>query len=134
MAVKKPRVERTHGGGRYTTSGFYSFIRSGLRQKYSRWGPRYDVLEAARRPSKSKTNPRLKWEFKCAKCRGWHAQKDVEVDHITPVGSLRSFDDLPGFAERMFCEQDGLRVVCRSCHQKITNAERLEKKKRCKSS
>jgi hypothetical protein len=120
-------VERTRGGGRYTESAFFGFIRSGLRNKYVRWPPRYEVLREARRPSKDKKNARLKWQFQCAKCRRWKAQKDVEVDHIIPAGSLRCFEDLPGFCERLFCEKEGLRVLCRTCHKKITDEQRNSK-------
>lgn len=122
MTVRKSRVEKTRGGGKYTESGFFSFIRSGLRSKYQRWAPRYAVLAAAKRPSKS-DNPRLKWEFQCAICKKWHPQKLVEVDHIVPCGSLKAFSDLPGFVERLFCEQEDLRVLCKPCHLKITKGE-----------
>jgi len=119
-------VQKTRGGGKYTESGFFSFIRSGLRSKYMRWPPRYEVLRAARRPSKDKSNPRLKWQFKCAICKKWKAQKEVEVDHKIPCGSLRSFEDLPGFCSRLFCEADGLRVLCKTCHLKITQEARAQ--------
>lgn len=120
MPKGKQRVARTRGGGKYTESSFFGFIRSGLRAKYSRWGPRYAALAAARRPSKDKTNARLKWQFQCSKCKKWKKQAEVEVDHIVPAGSLRCFEDLPGFVERLFCEQEGLRILCKPCHLKIT--------------
>ena len=54
--------------------------------------------------------------------------KEVEVDHIVPAGSLKTFDDLPEFVERMFCEADGFQVLCKPCHQLKTNAERAARK------
>ena len=126
MTTRKSRVERTRGGGKYTEAGFFSFIRSGLRSKYQRWAPRYAALAAAKRSSENKDNPRLKWEFVCAICNQWHPQKNVEVDHIIPCGSLKRFSDLPGFVERLLCEQEDLRVVCKQCHLKITKGESLE--------
>jgi len=39
--------------------------------------------------------------------------KKPEVDHIEPVGS-GSWD---GIIERMFCEADGLMVLCKECHK-----------------
>lgn len=116
-------IPKTRGGGRYTEAAFWAFVRSGLRQKWSRWGPRYDALAAARRPSKS-SNLRLKWEFQCSQCKRWFAQKGVEVDHIVPCGSLRCWADLAGFAERLFVEVTGLRVVCKPCHHTITQQEK----------
>ena len=50
------------------------------------------------------------------------------MDHIVPCGSLKSYDDLAGFAERMFCEAMGS-ALCKECHQDKTNAERAARKK-----
>ena len=55
-------------------------------------------------------------------------QKETQVDHIVSCGSLRSFEDLPGFTERLLCETSGLQVVCKKCHQKKTNEEREQRK------
>jgi len=46
------------------------------------------------------------------------------VDHVRPAGALRSFDDLPGFVARLFCEKEGLQVLCNECHLKKSNLER----------
>jgi hypothetical protein len=43
-------------------------------------------------------------------------QKETQVDHIVECGSLRRFEDLPGFTERLFCEKEGLQILCRRCH------------------
>lgn len=49
-------------------------------------------------------------------------RKEVQIDHIEPAGSLKGFDDLPGFVERLFCEVDGLQVLCKDgCHNKKTH-------------
>lgn len=79
------------------------------------------VLQGARRPSQS-DNKRLKWEFQCAGCNHWFPQSEVEVDHIVPAGSLRSFEDIAGFVERLFCEPEGLVVLCERCHRAKTNS------------
>lgn len=121
------RVPKTIGGNRYTEAGFWSFIRSGLRAKYSRWGPRYDILADAKIKYVG-PNARQKFAYLCSQCGQSFAQKEVEVDHIVECGSLRSFDDLPGFVERLFCEKDGLRVVCKPCHKVITDQAREERK------
>lgn len=115
--VLKPRP---YGDGHLTEAGFWSFIRSGLRSKSQRWWPVYTVLREARRPSQS-ANARLKWEFMCAICMHWFPQKLVQVDHIIPCGALTSFEDLPGFVRRLFCEKDGLRVLCKVCHNRVTH-------------
>lgn len=119
--VLKPRVAKTRNAGTLTEAAFFSWLRSQLRRSSMRWRPIYQALAMARRPSQS-VNKRLKWEFQCAACKAWHARADVEVDHEPAVGSLRSFDDLPGFVERLFCEVDGLCVLCNACHHAKTHA------------
>lgn len=124
---KTNRVDRTHAGGEWTEAAFWSFLRSGLRQMSRRWPPIVrQALHAARRPLVPKRGNQ-KWEYGCALCGGWFKYDDVKVDHITPVGSLRSWDDVEGFLRRLLCEVDGLRVVCVVCHEKRHATERALK-------
>ena len=101
----------------WTTSRYWSFIRSGLRSKFNRWPPKYDVLNEARRIVKGK---RHKYEYQCARCNLWFKRTDVEVDHIKEVGSLKSSKDLKLFVERMFVGTDKLQVLCKECHKEKT--------------
>lgn len=103
----------------WTTAQFFSFLRSGLRAKFTRWPPKYKVLSNAKR-NYTGSNPRQKYEFQCAECLSYYQQKQVEVDHIIACGSLNKLEDLPGFVERLFCGVEGLRVLCKPCHLKIT--------------
>lgn len=116
-------VPKTRCSGTMTEAAFWAFIRSGLRQKSRRWRPIFESLAAAKRPSKSK-NKRLKWEYKCAKCKRWKPGSEVSVDHKQPVGSLRSSADLAGFVERLFCEVDNLQVLCQGCHDRKTKEDK----------
>ena len=100
----------------WTEAQFFAFIRSALRSACVRWPPRSETLKAARRRYNG-PNKRQKWEYQCAICMGWHKGTNVQVDHITPCGELQSFYDLGGFAARLFCEVDGLRVLCKPCHK-----------------
>lgn len=84
------------------------------------WKPIREAFERARRPNQS-SNARLKWEYQCADCKDWFPAKEVEIDHINEAGSLTCADDLPGFVERLFCEVDGLQVLCTTCHNKKTH-------------
>jgi hypothetical protein len=130
--MPKKLIEKPYNNGTMSKSAFFAFIRSGLRQKSRWWKPLQQAKLLARRPSKSKTNARLKWEFKCTKCKKWFPDKETVVDHIIECGELNNFDDLPGFAERLFCEVDGFQVMCKPCHQDKTNKER-EKRKQLKN-
>lgn len=114
---KKPRkngVEKTRNGGKWTENQFWAAIRSCLRSKSRFWVPRIQCLEQARRPNQS-DNKRLKWEFCCAHCNTWHPQKNIEVHHTVPAGSLKNYNDLPKFVENLFAET-GWICLCKSCH------------------
>jgi 5-methylcytosine-specific restriction endonuclease McrA len=116
MGIRRPR---TRNSGTMTESAFWSMIRSALRQKSRWWKPIFEAKKKARRNYKG-PNKRQRYEYQCAICKKWHSDKSVEVDHIIPAGSLMCSDDLKGFVERLFCEVDNLRVLCKPCHKKVT--------------
>jgi len=105
----------------WTTSRFWSFVRSTLRRAWSRWPPKYQVLNKARRVVKGK---RHKYEYKCSECKKWFKSTEVEVDHIVPVGSLKDYSDLPAFVERLFVSEESLRCICKTCHKIKTKEDR----------
>ena len=110
----------------WTTARFWSFIRAGLRSMARRWPPRYEVLKSARRAC---NKGRQRWEFQCKKCKKWYKQTEVEVDHVTPAGSLKDYADLPPFVEKLFCSSDNLQVLCKPCHKRKTISEKRMVKK-----
>lgn len=126
MNVKK-RAVKTRGNNTLTEAGYWGKIRSVLRRGFRFYPPIKLCKENSRRKYTGK-NKRLKWEYECAKCGKWFKEKEIQVDHIVPLGSLKCGDDLAGFIERLTCEVDGLQILCKSCHQTKTNKER---KQRC---
>ena len=106
--------ETPFAGGRWTLARYRSFIVSGLRRASMRWPVKADVLEAARRPAQGRSK-QTKWEYQCAGCHDWFLRKDVQVDHKQPCGDI--LEDAAGYLGRMFCESDGLQVLCKPCHQ-----------------
>lgn len=123
---KKQLVPRTRASNTMTEAEFWSMIRSALRQKSRWWKPISLVKQKARRAYKG-TNKRQKWEYQCSQCEKWHPDSNIEVDHIIPAGTLRCYDDLKGFVERLFCEEDNLRVLCKPCHKEVTKEQRENK-------
>ena len=119
----KPRSAKTRNAGTMTESAFWSFIRSGLRQKSRWWKPITECKMKARRAYKGPLK-RQKFEYQCNSCKDWFPEKKINVDHIVGAGSLNCADDLPGFVERLFCEQDNLQVLCETCHDKKTQLEK----------
>ena len=113
------KVERTRNGGQWTEARYFGFIRSALRSAFQKWGPKH----TAKKDAKVAYNT-----YVCAHCDKWYGSSQVEVDHIEPAGQLKTFADLPGFVERMFCEAEGFQVLCKECHQVKTNEEAAGRK------
>jgi hypothetical protein len=124
--AKKIKVARTRNNGTMTESAFWSMIRSALRQKSRWWKPVAQAKLLARRKNQS-GNKKLRWEYKCAECQNWYPEKNIQVDHIDPAGTLKSYSDLPGFVERLFCEVEGLQCLCTKCHDIKTKKENEER-------
>jgi 5-methylcytosine-specific restriction endonuclease McrA len=116
----------------WTTARFFGFIRSGLREKFNRYPPKYESIKQAAitiqdgeyKTGAKKGKPKYAKRYRCASCEQLFMQKDVQVDHIIPAGSLKSFADLPSFVERLFCGPDGLQVMCKPCHKIKTEEEK----------
>jgi len=128
--ARKPRkgaALKPRNAGTLTESAFWSFIRSGLRQKSRFWKPITQCKMANRRTYKGPIK-RQKFEYQCNECKSWFPDKKINVDHIKPAGSLNCANDLPGFVERLFCEIDNLQLLCETCHNVKTQNEKKWKK------
>jgi 5-methylcytosine-specific restriction endonuclease McrA len=121
--IPRARNPKVRNAGTMTESAFWSFIRSALRQKSRWWKPITECKLQAKRAYKG-TNKRQKFEYQCAECKSWFPEKQINVDHIKPAGSLNCAQDLPGFVERLFCEQENLQVLCEKCHDVKTKLEK----------
>lgn len=129
MTKKKPRktaTPKTRGNGTLTESAFWSMIRSALRQKSRWWKPISECKQKSKRPYKG-PNKRQKFEYQCNVCLQYYNDKNIQVDHVIPAGSLNCANDLPGFVERLFCEMDNLQTICTTCHNKKTKEDKKEK-------
>jgi len=115
----------------WTTARFFGFLRSGLREKFNRYPPKYEALRLALElvnDGEFKSGPKkgltkVVKKYKCASCKSLFMQKDVQVDHIVPAGSLKTFEDLPGFTSRLFCAADDLQIMCKACHSGKTKED-----------
>ena len=137
MAVKKTvksRVEKLRNHFTLSEAGFWSLIRSNLRNASRWWKPIAECKKLAKRAYKG-TNKSQKWEYQCKHCQEWFMEKEIAVDHIVEAGTLTCGDDLKGFIERLFCEIEGFQVLCNkrldgkeSCHKKKTDKYMKAKK------
>ena len=124
--TKKPkvhRVERTRNGGTETESMHMGKIRAALRNISRWWKPLQYALKAA-----SKTTfvgRRKQVVYLCSSCCNYYSRKSVEVNHIVPAGSLKTYDDLPDFCRRLFTEDvSQLEVLCKDCHLEVTKQQK----------
>lgn len=127
VKTRKGAAPKTRNSGTLTESAFWSFIRSALRQKSRWWKPVSECKQKAKRVYKG-SNKRQKFEYQCNHCKNWHAEKNINVDHIIPAGTLTCANDLPGFVERLFCEVDNMQCLCTECHNIKTQNERKNKR------
>ena len=121
--IVKSKTPKTRNAGTMTESAFWSFIRSALRQKSRWWKPISQAKLKAKRKYKG-PNKRQKFEYQCNICKSWYPDKKINIDHIVPAGTLRCANDLPGFVERLFCEQENLQCICTTCHDKKTKLDK----------
>lgn len=124
----------SYNNGTWTVARFNSFVKSALRSASQRWPPKYTVLSKA--CVGQKVNPasgRLAKFYTCNKCKVDFPAKNVEVNHIVPVVPVSGFDSWDNVISRLFCEEDGLEVVCKPCHKLITKEENQERKSNVKS-
>ena len=65
----------------------------------------------------------------CNGCDGWFQRKLVQIDHKIPCGSLKTFEDIVPFIQRLTVEDVSLfAILCVNCHSVKTSFERTEKK------
>ena len=122
-APRKNAAPKTRNSGTMSESQFFQHIRHILRKASIYWKPISITRKAAQIPYIG-SNKRRKWSYICSECKGEFDSKAINCHHIIPCGALNSFEDLPGFVERLFVEEKGLAILCSNCH----SAEHLKEK------
>lgn len=114
-AAKRQKAAKTRNAGTMTDAQFFQMIRHVLRRRTIFWKPILNVKNRAKIAYKG-PNKRRKFSFICEGCKEEFASNQVNVHHMVECGSLMTFDDLPGFVERLFCEEEHLKLLCHRCH------------------
>jgi len=115
---------KTRNLGTMTESQYWGLVRSSLRRSFRYYLP-IKAAKIAARQKYTGPNKRQKWTYTCASCLSLFKEKEIGVDHIAAVGSLKRGEDLQGFLERLTTEDpNGYQCLCKSCHQIKTNLER----------
>lgn len=118
--IAKKRTQ--FNNGEWTEGRFNSFVTSILRSGSRRWGPKYQTLNSAKTEKKVNIKSgRLAQHFLCAECQEEYVAKDVQVDHIKPIGKDKTWDE---FIHGLYCEPDNLQVLCVPCHKIKTTKEK----------
>lgn len=125
--AKRIKVAKTRNANTMSESEFWSFIRSTLRRASRYWKPIQQCKQGCKQVYKG-DNKRQKYEYVCNECGKAFSDKEIEINHIVEVGSLKSGDDLKGFVDRLFTE-DLLECICKPCHLIKTNNYRNENKR-----
>lgn len=94
-----------------------SYITDHLRQIWRYWPERQLALDRTRRLG----------GHTCEKCGKLYDKREVQVDHIHPVGGFRG--DWNAYVSNLFCGAHNLQVLCIDCHKKKTLGERKERAK-----
>lgn len=123
-----------YNSGQWTESRYNSFVKSALRSASVRWPPRYTALnDAFVEKTINPATGRLAKLYQCAHCRKLFPQSGMEVNHKNPVIPLEGFDSWDGVVARMFCEKEGLEVLCKTCHKSVTQEENRQRKEHKKN-
>lgn len=120
------RPPKTRAGGEWTEARFWTFIRSNLRLMSNKWPPAAAFERNNRRPY---TGPRKvqKWEYQCHDCAKWFARKEVQKHHIDPTGTLKSWEDVVPFLQRLLAAEDEYTWMCLECHKAETKRQKDER-------
>ena len=126
---KKSRINKPRNLGTMSEAAYWSKVRSTLRRAFQYWQPAKACKDRSKKRVHNPANPRQRFAYECAHCNNWFMDKEVQVDHIIPVGTLLGPDDLAPFLERLCPENpEAFQVLCKPCHQTKTNSERPRKK------
>lgn len=113
----------------------YRWLKPQLRRICRRWPPYYQVLNNARIvkyiPTKSGHGQLKRVFYECVECKQEFDRKGVQIDHkIEIVDTSLGYDkpDFNALVTRMFCDVDGLQILCTECHSKKTKTERDKRK------
>lgn len=98
-----------------------SFVIASLRRASYRWPARYKVMNAARIQ---------RGIYLCNSCKKPHARKHIKMDHIDPVvDPTQGFTTWDSYIARLFVDESGWQVLCKTCHDTKTKEERVIRKR-----
>lgn len=127
MENEEPEVVRMEpwedpNGPWESQAAFFTWLRGNLRKAWTRYPIKNKALRSDRFRAPIGKGGREVWACKCARCGGTFTQSRIQVDHIVPAGNLNNWGDVGEFAKRLFTTTEGLRLLCKCCHEIVTYA------------
>lgn len=122
---------------------YVTWIRSLLRRSFRAW-PGYlaawkDVPTKREKAPNRRGILQMQTFHQCAVCQGWFVKRDMNLDHITPAGSMKeaTYEAIGRFVSNLMCSKYSLRAVCDyklsdaekrfngrvSCHYRLTHGD-----------
>lgn len=120
----KQRAHKCRNGGTWTEARFWQAIRSTLRRSFRYWKPGTSALNAVR---VAKPGPHgAKWAYRCARCTKLYRRDGVQIEHKIPCGTLKRYEDIVPFLQRLTPESpEAFQVLCKTCHKEKTQQEKV---------
>lgn len=95
-----------------------SFVINTLRRSFYKYPSRKEALKKSRV---------ARGQYKCAMCEELFKPKEIQVDHIDSVIPTEGFPDNKFdwniYIDRLFCNEQGLQILCKQCHKDKTYLE-----------
>lgn len=109
-----------------TEAQFITFVKNQLRGASWKWKPISEVMKKSRTRKGYYNCNRCKEEVTATIVIEGKRVKNVFVDHEPPViDPKEGFTSWDSFINNLYCEEDKLQVLCKNCHDRKTQEERL---------
>lgn len=106
-----------------------NLIRGAIRQAYHMSDHYKGFLETRRievpRYKKDGTEAKRSYvRYQCDCCKELVSGDFMDVDHIIPIGSFKTLQEVDKFVSRVYCSWDNLQILCDPCHNAKTAQDR----------
>jgi glutaredoxin len=110
-----------------TEAAFMSYVRGGVRKSiWSRYPVKTSFMKANRIRQVNKRTGKMCYGFKCAACKEFHPQSNIEIDHLSGHNQFKTLDDASSYLKAiLYVDYTDLQAMCKDCHRIKSYAERM---------
>jgi 5-methylcytosine-specific restriction endonuclease McrA len=109
-----------------------NLLKGAIRRLFSRSETRKAALAKSAVDYSDNLRPRVKKWSQCPECLNFTPTYLMEVDHVFPIIAVHETLDVLSWdqvVDRIFCDPNNLRALCKGCHKIKTKAENAERRK-----